>query len=77
MPSKEGEYSALVLARLFARSDGVNEMDGFFEWVDQQLQSDDVTVATNRGTEGSNSQGTGDVAVFVRLVDSDSPPGAS
>jgi hypothetical protein len=65
VPSKEGEYAALVLARLFARSDGVNEMDGFFEWVDEQLQSNDSGIGDGRGTERSSSQGAGDMAVFV------------
>lgn len=40
-PSKEGEYAALVLARLFARTDGVDSMDGFLGWVAGRLGADD------------------------------------
>lgn len=57
VPSKEGEYAALVLARLFARSDGVGEVDGFLAWVDGYL-----------GTgEEDAERGDGDDAVFVRF----------
>lgn len=51
VPSKEGEYAAIALARLFARSDGVAEMERFLGWTGERLDA--------RGAEGD--------AVFVRF----------
>lgn len=38
-PSKEGEYAALTLARLFARPDCLKNLGGFLNWVEEELQS--------------------------------------
>ncbi|KAJ9099164.1 hypothetical protein QFC21_004044 [Naganishia friedmannii] len=37
VPSKEGEYCSLLLARLFSRNDGVDGLPAFFRWVEGQL----------------------------------------
>jgi hypothetical protein len=35
--SKEGSHAALVLARLFARKDGVERLDRWFDWARGEL----------------------------------------
>ena len=40
-PGIEGSYAALVLARLYSRSDGVKGLPGFFAWAEQELQEGD------------------------------------
>lgn len=37
-PGREGEYAALVLARLLARDDAVQGLQGFFDWAAAELQ---------------------------------------
>ena len=37
-PGKEGTYAALVLVRLFSRSDGVHGLDGFLSWAARELE---------------------------------------
>lgn len=37
-PGKEGAYAALVLARLYSRSDIVNALPGFFAWAEVELR---------------------------------------
>ncbi|GHJ90423.1 hypothetical protein NliqN6_6825 [Naganishia liquefaciens] len=59
VPSKEGEYAAIALARLLARSDGVGELDGFLAWVRERLVAG--------GTEGDAVFTTHILALFALL----------
>jgi hypothetical protein len=63
VPSKEGEYSSLLLARLFSRNDGVEDLPGFFEWVEEQVM---VSAGEERRSDGNQ-------AVFVRVAFSELP----
>lgn len=40
-PGNEGAYAALVLARLYSRSDAVHSLPGFLEWAKTELEEGD------------------------------------
>ena len=40
-PGNEGAYAALVLARLYSRSDGVSSLSGFLSWAETELHEGD------------------------------------
>ncbi|KAJ9124791.1 hypothetical protein QFC24_003160 [Naganishia onofrii] len=52
VPSKEGEYSSLLLARLFSRNDGVEDLPGFFKWVEEQVR---VSAGEERRPDGNQA----------------------
>lgn len=88
VPSKEGEYAAIALARLLARSDGVAEMEGFWAWVGERLGAGgaegDVVfvrlkgrhwfVSTDRIQDNAHPCPSGDAPVPASLTENTPPP---
>ncbi|KAJ9100981.1 hypothetical protein QFC19_005377 [Naganishia cerealis] len=68
VPSKEGEYSSLVLARLFSRRDGVSGLNDFFKWVEDQVKSGDVRSGAGVESRVLASQADGSQAVFLTNI---------
>ncbi|KAJ9116353.1 hypothetical protein QFC22_004794 [Naganishia vaughanmartiniae] len=70
VPSKEGEYSSLLLARLFSRKDGVERLDGFFEWVAEQLgrSSSEAAAAAAAAPARVGKRAEGNQAVFLTNI---------